>query len=56
MFRLPYSLDPPVAPTAVTSTGLPGRLHHAMDMWLPALKHSRFYMNCDIATYPKRTN
>ena len=24
MFRLPYSLDPPVAPTAVTSTGLPG--------------------------------
>ncbi len=56
MFRLPYSLGPPVAPTAVTSTGLPGRLHHAMNMWLPALKRSRFYMNCDIATYPKRTN
>jgi len=56
MFRLPYLLGPPVAPTAVTSTGLPGRLHHAMNMWLPALKRSRFYMNCDIATYPKRTN
>ena len=56
MFRLLYSLGPPVAPTAVTSTGQPGRLHHAMDMWLPALNRSRFYMNCDIATYPKRTN
>jgi hypothetical protein len=56
MFRLPHSLGSPVAPTAVTSTGLPSRLRHAMYMWLPALKHSRFYMNCDIATYPKRTN
>ena len=56
MFRLPYSLGPPVAPTAVTSTEQPGRLHHAMNMWLPALKRSRCYMNCDIATYPKRTN
>jgi hypothetical protein len=56
MFKLPHSLGPPVAPTAVTSTGLPGRLHHAMNMWLPTLKRSRFYMNCDIATYPKRTN
>ena len=37
MFRLLYLLDPPVAPTAVPSTGQPGRLHHAMDMWLPAL-------------------
>ena len=56
MFKLPHSLGSPVAPTAVTGTGLPSRLHHAMNMWLPALKHSRFYMNCDIATYPKRTN
>jgi len=37
MFRLLYLLDPPVAPTAVTSTEQPGRLHHAMNMWLPAL-------------------
>lgn len=37
MFRLPYSLGLPVAPTAVPSTGRPGRLHHAMFMWLPAL-------------------
>ena len=49
MFRLPYSLGPPVAPTAVTSTGQPGRLHHAMNMRLPN-------MNRDIATHPKRTN
>ena len=49
MFRLPYSLGPPVAPTAVTSTEQPGRLHHAMNMRLPD-------MNRDIATYPKRTN
>ena len=48
MFRLPYLLGPPVAPTAVTSTGQPGRLHHAMNMWLPALKRSRFYMNCEV--------
>jgi hypothetical protein len=37
MFRLLYSLGLPVAPTAVPSTGQPGRLHHAMNMWLPAL-------------------
>jgi hypothetical protein len=37
MFRLLYSLGPPVAPTAVPSTEQPGRLHHAMNMWLPAL-------------------
>jgi len=37
MFRLLHLLGPPVAPTAVTRTGQPGRLHHAMDMWLPAL-------------------
>jgi hypothetical protein len=37
MFRLLYSLGLPVAPTAVTRTGQPGRLHHAMNMWLPAL-------------------
>ena len=55
MFRLLYLLGPPVAPTAAC-TGQPGRLNHAMNMWLPALKRSRFYMNCDIATYPKRTN
>jgi hypothetical protein len=42
MFRLLYSLGPPVAPTAVTSTGQPGRLHHAMDMWLPALNTQGF--------------
>jgi len=30
-FRLPRSLGPPIAPTAVqiTYTGRPGRLHHA---------------------------
>ena len=49
MFRLLYSLGPQVAPTAVTSTEQPGRLHHAMNMRLPD-------MNRDIATYPKRTN
>jgi hypothetical protein len=37
MFMLLHLLGPPVAPTAVRSTGQPGRLHHAMDMWLPAL-------------------
>jgi len=37
MFRLPYSLGPPVAPTAATNTEQPGRLHHAMNMGLPAL-------------------
>ena len=37
MFRLLDSLGPPVAPTAVPSTGQPDRLHHAMNMWLPAL-------------------
>ncbi len=37
MFRLLYLLGPPVAPTAVPSTEQPGRLHHAMNMWLPAL-------------------
>jgi hypothetical protein len=37
MFRLPHLLDPPVAPTTVSSTGQPGRLRHAMNMWLPAL-------------------
>ena len=37
MFRLLYLLGPPVAPTAVPGTGQPGRLHHAMNMWLPAL-------------------
>ena len=38
MFRLPYSLDPQVAPTAQTTIaqGQPGRLHHAMDPRLPA--------------------
>ena len=37
MFRLPYSLDPPAAPTAVarSPSGRPGRLHHAMDMSSP---------------------
>ena len=42
MFRLLYSLDPPVAPTAVSDTGQPGRLRHAMDMWLPALNSQGF--------------
>jgi len=37
MFRLPSLLGPPVAPTAVLSTGRPGRLRHAMNMWSPAL-------------------
>jgi len=37
MFKLLYLLGPPVAPTAVNTTGQPGRLDHAMDMWLPAL-------------------
>jgi len=38
MFRLPYSLGPPVAPTAqaAIAQGRPGRLHHAMDLRLPA--------------------
>jgi len=35
MFRLPYLLGPPIAPAAVPSTGQPGRLRHAMNMWLP---------------------
>ena len=42
MFRLPNLLDPPVAPTAVPGTGQPGRLHHAMNMWLPALNTQGF--------------
>ena len=42
MFRLPHLLGPPVAPTTVLSTGQPGRLHHAMDMWLPALNAQGF--------------
>ena len=42
MFRLLYSLGPPVAPTTVLSTGQPGRLHHAMNMWLPALSIQGF--------------
>jgi hypothetical protein len=46
MFRLPYSLDPQVAPTAAYFAGQPDRVHHAMDMRLPI-------MNCGIATYPK---
>jgi hypothetical protein len=37
MFRLPCSLDPQVAPTAVALvTGQPGRLRHAMDLRLPS--------------------
>jgi hypothetical protein len=42
MFRLLYLLGPPVAPTAVSSTEQPGRLHHAMNMWFPALATQGF--------------
>ncbi len=48
MFKLPYLLDLQVAPTSTASAiGQPGRLHHAMNVWLP-------YTNCGIATYPNR--
>ncbi len=48
MFRLPYLLGLQVAPTSTASAiGRPGRLHHAMNVWLP-------YTNCGIATYPNR--
>ena len=49
MFRLPYSLGPPGCTYryGFPATEQPGRLHHAMNMWLP-------YMNCDIATCPTR--
>jgi len=48
MFRLPYLLDLQVAPTSTASAiGQPGRLHHAMNVWLP-------YTNRGIATYPNR--
>ena len=42
-------LDLQVAPTstAIYAIGQPGRLHHAMNVWLP-------YTNCGIATYPNR--
>ncbi len=36
MFRLPCLLGPQVAPTAVDTTGQPGRLRHAMDLRLPS--------------------
>jgi hypothetical protein len=35
MFRLPYSLDPLVAPTTELRSGQPSRLHHASPGWLP---------------------
>src|SRR5215475_1929113 len=49
MFRLPYLLGLQVAPTSIApqAIGQPGRLHHAMDVWLPST-------NCGIATYPNR--
>ncbi len=48
MFRLPYLLDPPIAPTADTLiSGQSGRLHHAMNVRL-------LYTNCGIATYLNR--
>jgi len=38
MFRLPCSLDPLAVPTAeAQSPGRLGRLHHAMNMWLPIM-------------------
>jgi hypothetical protein len=48
MFRLPYSLDPQVAPTAeATASGRPGLIHHASLGWLPAPRGG-------IATCPTR--
>ncbi len=56
MFQLPYLLDLPVAPTDEKKKNnciffffswQPGRLHHAMNVWLP-------YTNRGIATYPNR--
>jgi len=44
MFKLPYLLDPQVAPTTgPTCPGRPGRLRHAELTWLPT-------MSCGIAT------
>ncbi len=50
MFRLPYLLGPPIAPTAgVHTPGRPGRLHHAYPGSLPAPGRG-------IATCPTRAN
>jgi len=55
MFRLLYLLDPPVAPTAVQDRAA-GPFTSRNEHVVTRLDLSSFYMNRDIATYPKRTN
>ena len=48
MFRLPCLLGPRLhLPLWALPTEQPGRLHHAMNVWLP-------YTNCGIASYPNQ--
>ena len=55
MFRLLYLLGPPIAPTAVHDRAA-GPFTSRNEHVVTRLDLSKFYMNRDIATYPKRTN
>ena len=55
MFRLPHSLGPQVAPTAVIHRAA-GPFTSRNEHVVTRLDESRTNMNCDIATYLKRTN